>query len=41
MANGNKKPHHLVDFLFDEETIFGDTDPDRWHALLEEFVAEQ
>ena len=40
MANGSKKPHHLVDLLFNEETIPGDTDPDRWHALLEEFVAE-
>lgn len=38
MAIGGKQPQHIIDLLFGEPTIPGETDPDIWHDLLNEFI---
>jgi Fe-S oxidoreductase len=35
---GGKRPHYLIDLLFDEETIPKTFDPDEWHAELNEYI---
>jgi hypothetical protein len=37
---GGKKPHYLIDLLFDEETIPTTLEPDLWHEELDEYIAE-
>lgn len=37
---GGRQPRYLVDLLFDQPTLPGDCDPDRWHALLDQFIAQ-
>lgn len=36
--NGGKKSRFMVDLLFNEETIAGETDPDIWHEQLNRFI---
>lgn len=38
MFVGGRKPHYLVDLLFDEETVPGTFHPDEWHAELDRFI---
>lgn len=38
MHNGGKRPRHLVDLLFGEDTPTGVSEPDAWHAQLREFI---
>lgn len=38
VAIGGKSPRYLVDLLFDEATIPGELDPDRWHGQLDDFA---
>lgn len=38
MHLGGKRPRYLVDLLFGEATVPGDTDPDAWHAELDRFI---
>ncbi len=40
MFIGGKQPRYLVDLLFNEETIAQTTDPDQWHAELDEYIAK-
>lgn len=40
MANGGKRPRYLVDLLFGEETLPGETDPTVWHDELERYVED-
>jgi Fe-S oxidoreductase len=35
---GGKKPHYLLDLLFNEETIPKTTDPDEWHKELDIYI---
>ena len=37
---GGKKPHYLIDLLFNEETIPKTLDPDLWHKELDEYIAD-
>ena len=36
---GGKKPHYLIDLLFNEETFPKTYDPDEWHKELDEYIA--
>jgi len=36
---GGKKPHYMVDLLFDEKTITKTYEPDEWHKKLDEYIA--
>lgn len=36
--NGGKNPRYMADLLFTEETVAGETDPDRWHEQLDRFI---
>ena len=36
---GGKKPHYMIDLLFNEETIPKTYEPDEWHKKLNEFIA--
>jgi len=36
--NGGKNPRYLVDLLFNEKTVAGETDPDIWHEQLDRFI---
>lgn len=38
MHIGGKRPRHLVDLLFGEETQPGTFEPDLWHAELDKFI---
>lgn len=38
MIIGGKKPHYLVDLLFNRETVGKTLDPDQWHLELEEYI---
>ncbi len=38
MRLGGKTPRHLVDLLFGEPTEPGVTDPDAWHAKLQQYI---
>jgi len=38
MFNGGKKPHYLIDLLFNEETTSGTLDPDSWHSEIDKFI---
>jgi Fe-S oxidoreductase len=38
MHIGGKKPRHLVDLLFGEDTAPGTFEPDAWHAELQEYI---
>ena len=40
MQLGGKRPHYLVDLLFGEGTEAGNTDPDWWHGVLDEYISE-
>ncbi len=40
MHNGGKKPRYLVDLLFKEDTIPGETNPDKWHEQVNAFIDE-
>ena len=40
MFIGGKKPHYLVDLLFNQETVQKTLDPDQWHKELDDFIAE-
>lgn len=40
MHIGGKRPRYLVDLLFAEETSPAVFEPNAWHALLDEFIAE-
>ena len=35
---GGKKPHHLVDLLFNEETLPQTYEPDDWHKQLDDYI---
>ncbi len=39
MFVGGRRPRHLVDLLFGEETVPIVMDPDEWHRRIDEFVA--
>ena len=36
---GGKKPHYMIDLLFNEETIPKTYEPDEWHKELNDFIA--
>ena len=36
---GGKKPHYLIDLLFNEETFPKTYEPDEWHKDLDEYIA--
>lgn len=38
MFIGGKKPHYMVDLLFEEETVPKTYEPDEWHKELDEFI---
>lgn len=38
MHIGGKRPHHLVDLLFGEDTPIGIFEPEAWHAQLQTFI---
>jgi len=38
MFIGNRQPRYMVDLLFGEETEPQTTDPDKWHAELDQFI---
>ena len=38
MAVGGKTPHYLVDLLFDEPSLPGETDLDRYHGALNCYI---
>lgn len=38
IKNGGKNPRYILDLLFGEETIPGETDPDKWHDELGVFI---
>jgi Fe-S oxidoreductase len=38
MYIGGKKPHYLVDLLFNEETVQGTPEPDTWHSELDVYI---
>jgi Fe-S oxidoreductase len=40
MFIGGKKPHYLVDLLFNEETFAGTLEPDAWHKELDVFMED-
>jgi Fe-S oxidoreductase len=40
MGLGGKRPRYLVDLLFSEETTPRVLDPDRWHGMLDNFIAQ-
>jgi Fe-S oxidoreductase len=35
---GGKKPHHIADLLFGEDTSTAASEPDEWHAQLDNFI---
>jgi len=37
---GEKKPHYLIDLLFNEETSPKTLEPDLWHKELDEYIAD-
>lgn len=37
---GGKKPHYMIDLLFNEETIPKTFDPDEWHKELDVYINE-
>lgn len=37
---GGKKPHYLIDLLFEEETIPKTLEPDQWHKEIDQFIAD-
>jgi Fe-S oxidoreductase len=39
MHIGGRRPRHIVDLLFEEETPPGTFEPDAWHAELDAFIA--
>lgn len=38
MAIGGKNPHYLIDLLFGNETLPGETEPDIWHKELDNYI---
>ena len=40
MSVGGKKPRYLVDLLFGEETIPGETEPEKWHEQVDDFISK-
>jgi hypothetical protein len=38
MHIGGKRPRHLVDLLFGEETTPGTFEPDEWHTELQDYI---
>jgi Fe-S oxidoreductase len=38
MRIGGKRPRHLVDLLFGEETDAGEYEPDAWHEQLQSYI---
>jgi len=38
MFIGGKKPHYMIDLLFNEETVPKTYNPDKWHKQLDEFI---
>lgn len=36
---GEKKPHYMIDLLFNEETIPKTYQPDEWHKELDDYIA--
>lgn len=36
---GGKKPHHILDLIFGEETFPKTSDPDLWHKELDEYIS--
>lgn len=40
MANGGRRPRYLVDLLCGEGTDPQTSEPDRWHALLDAYIAQ-
>jgi Fe-S oxidoreductase len=39
MHVGGKRPRYLVDLLFAEQTVPGDSEPGVWHAQIDDFIA--
>jgi Fe-S oxidoreductase len=39
MSIGGKRPRHMIDVLFGEETDAGTIEPDAWHAELDRYIA--
>ena len=36
---GRKKPHYLIDLLFNQQTVQQTLDPDLWHKELDDYIA--
>ena len=36
---GGKKPHYIIDLLFEEPTEIGISEPDAWHFELFQYIA--
>ena len=35
---GRKKPHYMIDLLFEEETIPKTYEPEQWHKELDSYI---
>ena len=40
MYIGGKRPRHIIDLLFQEDTLPGTYEPDEWHAEIDKFIEE-
>jgi len=38
MFVGGRRPHHMIDLLFGEETVPQTFEPDAWHRLIDEYI---
>ena len=38
MHIGGKRPRHVIDLLFGEDTLPGESEPDVWHGMLKKFI---
>jgi Fe-S oxidoreductase len=38
MHIGGKKPRHIIDLLFGEDTLPGEFEPDVWHDMLKKYI---
>jgi len=35
---GGKRPHYMIDLLFDETTVPDTFEPDKWHAAIDDYI---
>ncbi len=40
MHIGNRSPHYLLDLLFGEPTEYESSEPETWHAMLDEYISD-